>query len=683
MNFTQLHQPQRELSSTASSTAYYDYPFTIAIAYFFIAAHFGRQVFIALKLPGAVGILLVGFVSSYFFQQDIAAARNDAQLLAFFLVLLRAGCDIDLQVLGQPYFLMLVLIPCIMELVAITLYTKWALGWLLEEGLVLGCVLFCLGEGLLVPKMCEFSREFPDHPQPKVMIAWIPVEVTFALTLFGVLSSIVDPAAGGDSGSQSPGLIAAATVVKLAATVLGGIVLGATAGFLAKWRHRILLPTSFPDLSPHLKGLRDAVFFSAPVEPPTPKKETAQNLAYLARARTARVLDRLEELAQPAQDRQFSGIMGHGLQPPGPPDRQQGLVYSKQPTPIDLGSLVPEKVVVHKRDMHMLKKALTQEEAFNETILRPLFSNCHAESLLLLVGTGLVAMGAGEHGGVPLGFIPGQELFIPELFVMVTGCAFAQTSGSLVMHSVHKSLDCVWVFGSIVLFGMIGSKMNSKTFAYFPDVLPIIAVGLVFRCMGIFLVTAATLPLRSCSCAKCYPANKAMIWADAAFYFLCVLARASVQGALGAVPLRRHFFSFDPAAVEVATFVSNAAQLYIIIFAIGGMTAIETLGPRLLHYTDQRNNDLANCEILAAAVAHVETLATLRVVAEEEADEAQAESEELQVEQVVCRFVDTPARQINLKAERPPTSLEALCGRCLCLSPLSLLARCNVAASTS
>lgn len=357
---------------------------------------------------------------------------------------------------------------------------------------------------------------------------------------------------------------------------------------------------------------------------------------------TSAVLVALEQLAQSAQEKErpvaikvvdtseLKSPAGAASPPLSRTSSHTNEVSSRHWKGMRLDS--EATTTVHKKELQILKKAITQEKRFREAIMRPLFSNCHAESLLLIVGAALLAMGLGGKGGVPLGFMEGELLFIPELFVMVTGCAFAQVSGKEVMHSVHQGLDCVWVFGSIVLFGMIGSKMTASTFGYIPNILPIIAVGVTARFIGIFSITALTLPLRSCPCAKCYPANKAMIWADAAFYFLCVMAKASVQGALGAVPVQEHFFSYNPAASEVQSFISNAAKLYIMFFAILGMVALELLGPRLLRYSQRRNTDLAACLLLADAFAKVERVSAERALAEATAALVERSESETEVE---------------------------------------------------
>ena len=65
-----------------------DYPVYLALGYLVLVAYIARTLFMSIRLPGAVGVLLAGWAWSTFAQDDIIAARADLQTLAFFLVLL-------------------------------------------------------------------------------------------------------------------------------------------------------------------------------------------------------------------------------------------------------------------------------------------------------------------------------------------------------------------------------------------------------------------------------------------------------------------------------------------------------------------------------------------------------------------------------------------------------------------
>lgn len=71
---------------------------------------------------------------------------------------------------------------------------------------------------------------------------------------------------------------------------------------------------------------------------------------------------------------------------------------------------------------------------------------------------------------------------------------------------------------------------------------------------------------------------------DAFFCFLACLPRATIQGALGAVPVNQRFFQDVPVddRAEAREFIFTAARLYIFCYAIFGMFFLNTYGFRIL-----------------------------------------------------------------------------------------------------
>jgi len=203
------------------------------------------------------------------------------------------------------------------------------------------------------------------------------------------------------------------------------------------------------------------------------------------------------------------------------------------------------------------------------------FTGSSVEAFLILMGVGFAALGTSEI--VPNGIIDGSMMFNPELFVIVIGSSFAYFADYEVLHGVEVYVAGVWVFGSIILFSMLGSRTELIIFKTLPTVLPMMLVGLLFRFIGICVTfSISRLGRRSRG-----------LWGmrDVLFCFLCTLPRASVQGALGSWPLQHRFFSNDPNNDTPRELISKAARLYIICFTCWGSILLEVLGPRLLRST--------------------------------------------------------------------------------------------------
>lgn len=58
---------------------------------------------------------------------------------------------------------------------------------------MLGTVVSALGDGLVIPKMKEFMHTHPDHPLPKLVFMWAPLEASFVLTTFGIVTGLASP----------------------------------------------------------------------------------------------------------------------------------------------------------------------------------------------------------------------------------------------------------------------------------------------------------------------------------------------------------------------------------------------------------------------------------------------------------------------------------------------------------
>jgi len=215
------------------------YPLHIALAYLLFAGYGMRTLFVTLKLPGVVGVILSGFLFSHFAQDDIMASRDHLQQLSFFLVLLTAGFEISVKDL-QPYMFFLALLPCTLEGLGLTVYAVAFLDYSWMEAAVLSTALFALGDGLVIPKMAEFGAEFPQLQAPRLVFTVAPLEASYALTIFGILESFADPA--GEKERLPLPLVLGYNILRIVLTLLVGAGIGKVAGYCLSHRHKLRVP---------------------------------------------------------------------------------------------------------------------------------------------------------------------------------------------------------------------------------------------------------------------------------------------------------------------------------------------------------------------------------------------------------------------------------------------------------
>lgn len=175
-----------------------------------------------------------------------------------------------------------------------------------------------------------------------------------------------------------------------------------------------------------------------------------------------------------------------------------------------------------------------------------------------------------------MGFSPGS-LFQPELLVIVTGTFFAHVADAGVLHEVEQIMGGLWVFGQLVLFSMLGSRTTPSILPQIVHVLPVMILGLLARFAGVLLGIFLTLGARG--------AKRSTAFHDAVFCFLSTLPRATIQGALGSVPVTQRFFQGYPLKHQAQVFIFTAARLYIVIMSVLGMILLNNLGHQMLKAT--------------------------------------------------------------------------------------------------
>ncbi|CAJ1379072.1 unnamed protein product, partial [Effrenium voratum] len=182
----------------------------------------------------------------------------------------------------------------------------------------------------------------------------------------------------------------------------------------------------------------------------------------------------------------------------------------------------------------------------------------------------------GSEPLVPIGFAPGS-LFQSELLVIVLGSSFNRATRPDGL-DLHPIVGGVWVFGQIFLFSMIGSKIDASVLRNTLRVAPVLLFGLCCRFLGVVLAVHLAHTRKDDS----GDLQRKDVRKEILFVFLSSLPRASLQGALGFVPIKERFFGGGPEARSACLFIADSARLYIMIMSLVGSTLLHRLGPVLL-----------------------------------------------------------------------------------------------------
>jgi len=176
-----------------------------------------------------------------------------------------------------------------------------------------------------------------------------------------------------------------------------------------------------------------------------------------------------------------------------------------------------------------------------------------------------------------------DPLFQPELLVLVLGIALAATMGAHQCEGIESVVGGMWTVCQLLLFWLLGSGADGTMLTHVHLLLPLMVVGLTVRFLGTVLAGYLTLKSGPCSCPRCIKAKQASLFSDAAFCFLASLPRATLQGAMGSVPVTSRLLSGVGVGSQGAQgLIAAAARLYILCLSTLGSLLLDALGPWLL-----------------------------------------------------------------------------------------------------
>ncbi|MCD6322342.1 MAG: cation:proton antiporter [Clostridiales bacterium] len=207
-----------------------------SLALIIIAGLVFSWIFEKLKLPGLLGMILVGIlIGPWGFNlltEDILLVSADFRKIALIIILLRAGLGLRKETLTKvgPATLRMSIIPCIMEGAAVTYIATLAFGMGWIEAGMLGFTISAVSPAVVVPAMLDFSKKGigANKGIPTIILAGSSVDAILAITIFSGFISLYT----GEKVNIGSG---AANVL---ISVVTGIFFGVLIGFLFVWYFR-------------------------------------------------------------------------------------------------------------------------------------------------------------------------------------------------------------------------------------------------------------------------------------------------------------------------------------------------------------------------------------------------------------------------------------------------------------
>lgn len=201
-----------------------------SLALILVSAFIINEIFIKIKLPGLLGMILLGIlIGPYGFNKidsNLLAISGDLRLIALIVILLRAGLGIKKNELNavKKEVLKISCIPGLFEGFTIALCSMYFLNFSFIEGGILGFIIAAVSPAVIVPKMLEFQEKKigTDKKIPTIILAGASVDDVFAITIFSSFLGLY--------GGKSINLIA--NILNIPLSIILGIGIGSIIGFI-------------------------------------------------------------------------------------------------------------------------------------------------------------------------------------------------------------------------------------------------------------------------------------------------------------------------------------------------------------------------------------------------------------------------------------------------------------------
>lgn len=192
-----------------------------------------NTLFINLKMPGLLGMLILGiFLGPYGFnlvQADIMNSSADFRKIALIIILLRAGFGIrreDLSMVGNTA-LKMSCIPGLIEGFFVAFASIKFLGFSFIQGGLLGFIIAAVSPAVVVPQMLNFIEKGigTNKGIPTLILAGASIDDVFAITIFSTFLGLY-------SGSH---INIGVKILSIPFSIIMGISVGAVIGFIMIW----------------------------------------------------------------------------------------------------------------------------------------------------------------------------------------------------------------------------------------------------------------------------------------------------------------------------------------------------------------------------------------------------------------------------------------------------------------
>lgn len=151
-----------------------------------------NKLFKAIKLPGLLGMLILGIVVGpnmlNLISKDILTISPDLRKIALIVILLRAGLGINRSTLKKvgKTALKMSFLPCVIEGFAIAFVSKYILNISFIEAGMLGFIIAAVSPTVVVPQMLELINKGKgkENGVPTIILAASSIDDVFAITIF-------------------------------------------------------------------------------------------------------------------------------------------------------------------------------------------------------------------------------------------------------------------------------------------------------------------------------------------------------------------------------------------------------------------------------------------------------------------------------------------------------------------
>lgn len=204
----------------------------LSLALIFIVGMVLGKVFMKLKLPSLIGMLLTGIILGPYvlnaLDPTILSISAELRKIALIIILTRAGLNLDindLKKVGRPAILMC-FIPACFEILGMVLLAPTFLNVSILEALVIGCVVAAVSPAVIVPRMLKLMENGygRDQSVPQMIMASGSVDDVFVIVLFAASTSLLQ---GEQVSAMSFLVIPTSIILGLLAGIIMGLLLSA------------------------------------------------------------------------------------------------------------------------------------------------------------------------------------------------------------------------------------------------------------------------------------------------------------------------------------------------------------------------------------------------------------------------------------------------------------------------